>query len=314
MDVSRLALSQPLPRLLVEVYGFIAVCSAFTLLHPALRRPERRAVRQAVNSWWPPALLSGAAVLLGAAAAVPLFAAMSAWALTELLRVLPAADRPRGTTALAYGAVPVHYVALLSGDADLAGGTALFAWLFLAMPLARALRHGPDGVLGGAARVGLAAALTVFALGFVARTFLLPSRVGPCGAAGFAAVLLLSVMANDASQYLFGKLLGRTALAPVISPRKTWEGFAGGVAVTALVTTAAAPAITGLGRAESALVGALLASLGLLGDLLVSAVKRDVGVKDTGAVLPGQGGVLDRMDSLLLAAPAFFFYAQARCP
>lgn len=196
MDVSRLALSQPLPRLLVEVYGFIAVCSAVTLLHPALRRPEKRAVRQAVNSWWPPALLGGAAVILGAT----------------------------------------------------------------------------------------------------------------------AAVLLLSVMANDASQYLCGKLFGRTALAPVISPRKTWEGFAGGVAVTSAVTAAAAPAITGLGRAEAALVGALLASLGLLGDLLVSALKRDVGVKDTGAVLPGQGGVLDRMDSLLLAAPAFFFYAQARCP
>jgi len=314
MDVSLPALSQPIPRLLVDVYGFIAACSAVTLLHPALRRPEKRAVRQAVNSWWPPALLGGAAVLFGAVAAVPLFAAMSAWTLTELLRVLPATDRPRGTTALAYGAVPVHYAALLSGDADLAGGAALFAWLFLAMPLARALRHGPDGVVGGAARVGLAAALTVFALGFVARVFLLPSRVGPCGAAGFAAVLLLSVMANDASQYLFGKLFGRTPLAPGISPRKTWEGFAGGVVVTALVTCAAAPAITGLGRAEAALVGVLLASLGLLGDLLVSSLKRDVGVKDTGAVLPGQGGVLDRMDSLLLAAPAFFFYAQSRCP
>ncbi|MFO0628861.1 MAG: phosphatidate cytidylyltransferase [Polyangiales bacterium] len=312
MDVSRLALSQPLPRLLVEVYGFIATCSVFTLVHPTLRRPDKRSVRQAVNSWWPPALLSGAAVLLGAVVAVPLFAVVSAWTLTELLRVLPATDRPRGTTTLAYAAVPVHYVAILSGDPDLAGGASLFAWLFLAMPLARALRHGPDGVVAGAARVGLAAVLTVFALGFVARLFLLPAHIGPAGAPGFAAVLLLSVMANDASQYLFGKLFGRTPLVPVISPRKTWEGFAGGVAVTAGVTAAAAPAITGLGRVEAAVVGALLASLGLLGDLLISALKRDVGVKDTGAVLPGQGGVLDRMDSLLLAAPAFYFYAQAR--
>ena len=139
------------------------------------------------------------------------------------------------------------------------------------------------------------------------RLFLLPARVGPAGPEGLALLLLLSIMINDASQYVFGKLLGRHKLAPSISPKKTWEGFAGGVAVTSLVTASAAPLVAPFSAATGALVGACLASLGLLGDLLVSAIKRDVGVKDTGAVLPGQGGVLDRMDSMILSAPLYFY-------
>ena len=124
-------------------------------------------------------------------------------------------------------------------------------------------------------------------------------------------LLLLSIMINDASQYVVGKLTGRHALAPSISPKKTWEGFVGGVVVTSLVAALAAPLVAPFGPAMGALVGACLAALGLLGDLLVSAIKRDVGVKDTGAVLPGQGGVLDRMDSLILSAPLSYYAVKS---
>lgn len=298
-------------RLVLVVYGFIAACSAVTFAHPTLRRPEKRSVRQAINSWWPPALVGGVAVMGGGAVAYVIFAVMSAWTLAELLRMMSPSDLPPGVRAMAFAAVPLHYGAMLSGDADLAGGAALLAWAFLVMPLARSLRHGPEGAFGGAGRVGLALAATVFSLGFVARIFLLPARLGPCGPAGFAALLLLSVMINDAFQWLAGKTLGRTPLAPRVSPRKTWEGFAGGALVTALVASVAAPVVTSLTHLEGAALGACLSTLGLLGDLLISTLKRDVGVKDTGAVLPGQGGVLDRMDSLLLAAPAYYLFVRS---
>ena len=293
-------------RVAAIVYAVMAFCSAVGFTHPKLRRPGGRSIRQAINSWWPPAILTGIAAALGPIAALPLFAGVSAWALSEYLRMLPEGDRPAGTTALAFMAVPVHYAAIASGRPDLASGSLLSFWAFLLMPLARALRHGPAGLVAGAARVGFGIVLSVFAIGYVARLFLLPASVGPAGPEGLAVLLLLCVMANDASQFVAGKLAGKHRLAPVISPKKTWEGLAGGMIVTALIAAAVAPKVTPFDAPRGALIGASLSLVGLLGDLLVSAIKRDVGVKDSGDVLPGQGGVLDRTDSLLLAAPLYY--------
>jgi phosphatidate cytidylyltransferase len=106
-------------------------------------------------------------------------------------------------------------------------------------------------------------------------------------------------------QYVWGKLTGRHKVAPLVSPNKTWEGFVGGVlSATALGTTLwwATP-FTPLQSAGMSLVIALL---GFAGGLVMSAIKRDVGVKDFGAIIEGHGGILDRMDSLCFAAPIFF--------
>lgn len=291
-------------RLLLYVYGFIATCSAIGFLHPKLRRPESRAIRQAINSWWPPALIGGAAVACGRYVAVAIFLVVSAWALREFLRLLPEGDRPRDTIVLAYAAVPLHY-------ATFDQGVVLAFWIFAVIPLVRAMRHGPAGLLTGVGRIAFGLLLTSFALGHVARLFLLPAHIGPAGAEGVAVLLLLCIMINDASQYVVGKAAGRHPMAPTISPKKTWEGLAGGVVITACVAAMATPLVAPFNRWIGALVGATLALLGVLGDLLVSAIKRDAGVKDTGAVLPGQGGVLDRMDSLILSAPLYFYAVKA---
>lgn len=308
MTLSSLAppLSPLLVRLLIRVYAAIAFFSILSFVHPKLRRPEGRAVRQAINSWWPPALASGAALLLGPVGAIPVFLGVAAWALVEYLRLLPEEDRPRGMVPLALAGAPLHFAALASGHVALAEGGVLLFGVFVVLPLYRAFRHGPAGMVAGAARIGFGVVLTVFTLGHVARLFLLPASIGPAGAEGMAALLLLCVMVSDASQYVAGKFAGRHPLAPVISPKKTWEGLAGGVLVTALVGAAAAPLVTPFSRLTGALVAAALSLVGLLGDLLVSAIKRDVGVKDSGSVLPGQGGVLDRTDSLLLSAPLYY--------
>jgi len=303
--------SPRLLQLVLTVYAVIAVFSVLSFVHPRLRRPEGRAVRHAINSWWPPALIGGAAVLLGPAVAVLIFLAVSTWALAEYLRFLPATDRTPEVVALALLLGPLHFAALAAGQVALAEGGVLLFGGFVVLPLLRALRHGPAGLVAGAARVGLGVVLTVFSLGHVARLWLLPAGVGPAGGAGLAALLLICVMASDAAQYVAGKLAGRHALAPVLSPRKTWEGLAGGVLVAAVVGALAASLATSLSRPIGAAVGVALALVGLLGDLLVSAIKRDVGVKDSGAVLPGQGGVLDRCDSLILAAPLYYHAVQA---
>ena len=291
-------------RVVGSVYGFIGVCSAVSFLHPRLRRPEARTTRQAINSWWAPALACGPAALFGPSVAIPLFAVVSAWTLHEYLGLLPAGDRHPATDAVVYASVPIHYLTLALGNPSLFFGVVLF-WIGVVLPMTHAFVRGPTGMLGAVPRLQFGVLLTVLALSHVTRIFLLPPSIGPTGGAGLAALLLLCVMASDAAQYVSGKLLGRHKLAPVISPKKTWEGLAGGALVTALVAAAVARLITPFHPAVAALIGVAFSVTGLLGDLLISAVKRDAGVKDTGAVLPGQGGILDRCDSLLLTAPLF---------
>jgi phosphatidate cytidylyltransferase len=287
------------------VYGFIAFSSAVCYLHPRLRRPESRAIRQAVTSWWAPALVAGLVVLGGTAVAVAVFALVSGWSLREYLRMLPAADRSRKLDALAYAAIPLHYAALVSGREPLFFSVVLL-WTFGILPLAAAVLREPTVVLRTVPQLQFGVVLTVVALSHVARLFFLPPLV-PAGPAGLASVLLLCVMIGDSTQYFFGKLLGRHALAPVLSPKKTWEGLLGGTLAASAVGFFAAPLLTPLRPPAGALVGGALCLGGLAGDLLISAVKRGAGVKDTGVVLPGQGGVLDRCDSLLLTAPLYYY-------
>lgn len=115
---------------------------------------------------------------------------------------------------------------------------------------------------------------------------------------------------NDVGAYAVGTKFGQRKLAPSVSPGKTWEGVVGGLALTALLAVVILPF---LGRAHlfdplSALVFAVVVSVaGVLGDLTESVLKRDLGVKDIGGIIPGHGGVLDRMDAILLALPTGYF-------
>jgi phosphatidate cytidylyltransferase len=124
--------------------------------------------------------------------------------------------------------------------------------------------------------------------------------------AGATAVLLvvIAAAAGDVFAYVVGSLAGRHRVAPSVSPNKTWEGLAGGLLAAAVAGAVLLPlALAGAGPALGALTGAAIALAAFLGDLAESLVKRDLGVKDLGTVLPGHGGVLDRVDGILFALP-----------
>ena len=121
--------------------------------------------------------------------------------------------------------------------------------------------------------------------------------------------LLLVTWASDTGAYLVGTLYGRHRLAPTISPKKTVEGLVGGL-IAAIIAGYAArwwflPDLSGL---DCLILATLLTISGLWGDLTESAMKRSVGMKDSGGILPGHGGMLDRLDSLLFTAPVFYYY------
>jgi phosphatidate cytidylyltransferase len=117
---------------------------------------------------------------------------------------------------------------------------------------------------------------------------------------------------NDVGAYVAGRAIGRHPMAPAISPSKTWEGFAGGTIATMIASAVVAwqldPPFT-LGRAL--ILGALVALAAPAGDLIESAMKREAGIKDAGGLIPGHGGALDLIDSLLISAPVFFYAFRA---
>ena len=119
--------------------------------------------------------------------------------------------------------------------------------------------------------------------------------------------VLIAVFADDTAAYLVGRAIGRHRMAPAISPGKSWEGFVGGTTAAILVAFFALYEEAFLTISEALALGAAIAVAATIGDLFESAVKRDTGVKDSGSLLGGHGGVLDRIDSLLFAGPAAYF-------
>jgi phosphatidate cytidylyltransferase len=128
-----------------------------------------------------------------------------------------------------------------------------------------------------------------------------------------AYTVLLAVFAADTAAYAMGRLVGRHKLSPVLSPGKTWEGFFAGVVAAILVSFFALYNDRGifLSISQALLFGAMIAAAEALGDLFESSLKRDMHVKDTGRLLGGHGGILDRVDSLLFAGGAAFFMLLA---
>ncbi len=118
--------------------------------------------------------------------------------------------------------------------------------------------------------------------------------------------LLTVVFAGDTGAYFSGKLFGRHALCPKLSPKKTWEGFWGGIFLAVLVSMFLSSLLHLFSETEALALGIVLAISGALGDLFESALKRAVGKKDAGALIPGHGGLLDRIDGIMFAAPVFW--------
>jgi phosphatidate cytidylyltransferase len=147
----------------------------------------------------------------------------------------------------------------------------------------------------------------VYSIGFVVFLMRTPANLPmPAGPAGLVFLLLGATEFNDVAQYCWGKLLGRHRIMPTVSPNKTWEGFLGGWVTTAALIWLIGPMFAPLAGLNLAIMAVLLPLAGFAGDVTLSAVKRDIGVKDSSHLIPGHGGILDRIDSLTFTAPLYF--------
>ena len=188
-------------------------------------------------------------------------------------------------------------------------------YMFLLLPVRLVLVGETEGFLRSVSTTQWGLMTCVFGFSHLAYLGRLSGDIcGPAGGSGLIMFLLILTEGNDVAQYVWGKSLGRHKIIPKISPNKTTEGFLGGLLTTMVMAYLLGPIVTGFSLAQTLMAGFLIATCGFFGDLVMSAIKRDMQVKDTGTFLPGHGGVLDRIDSLLYTAPLFFHFTYYIMP
>ncbi len=286
----------------VLVLGSV-ISIALTKLQPD---KDWRELRRRVQSWWVMAALIAAALVAGSEALTLLFAIVSFLALKEFLSLAPTRREDRLIILFAYLAVPVSYVLVAFNQYDIYLVT-IPVWFFIITPFLMVLAGQTRGFLAAVAMITWGVITCVYNLGVIPLLMFTPPHQTPqAGPAGLVFFLLFATEANDVLQYIFGKLFGRHKVVPTVSPNKTWEGFIGGWVSTGVMVFFLAQVFTPLTPWPAALLALLLPLAGFAGDVTMSAIKRDIGVKDTSKLIPGHGGVLDRVDSLTFTAPLYF--------
>lgn len=275
-------------------------------------RPDRdyHELEQRARSWWIICSLLLAAILLGGVAALLLFAFISFLALREFFALVPTRSVDRRTLLWAYLAVPLQY---WWAYVDWYGMFIIFVpvYMFLIIPMRLVSVQDTKGFLRSAGTIHWGLMVTVFCLSHAVWLLVLPEDVNPAGGgAGLVLYLIGLTELNDVAQYVWGKAFGKRKVIPGVSPKKTWAGLIGGVITTTALSAAIAPALTPMCMSHALFAGAAIGFFGFLGDVTVSALKRDLGIKDSGAILPGHGGILDRVDSLMFTAPLFLHFIR----
>jgi len=295
------------------IWGLAGVLTLLTLgalaavLLPLVRRGhDYTNLRQRVISWWVMVALLTVALALGWQATLVLFAVISFIALREFLSLAPAHREDRLIILASYAVVPMSYWWIAVNEY---GIYLVFipVWVFLITPFLMAVIGQTRNYLQRAASFHWGEVACVYAIGFI--VFLMRTPPGlpmPAGPAGLVFLLLVATEANDVAQYCWGKLFGRRKIMPRVSPNKTWEGFLGGWVTTAALIWFVGPVFAPLAGVNLAIMAVLLPLAGFAGDVTMSAVKRDIGVKDTSRLIPGHGGILDRIDSLTFTTPLYF--------
>jgi phosphatidate cytidylyltransferase len=261
-----------------------------------------------IRSWWFMIGALFAAFLLGRSGTIVFVAILSYLALKEFFSLVPTRRVDRRAIFWAYLTIPVQYYWV--GSAWY-GMFIIFipVYAFLFIPARLIITGETGGFIRAAGTLHWGVMLAVFALSHLAYLLVLPEQQNPAGGGvGLLLYLLFLTQFNDVAQYVWGKTLGRHKIAPHVSPKKTWEGFIGGVLTTTALGAVLAARLTPLSLQEGLYAGLLIGVAGFFGDLTLSAVKRDLQVKDSGDLIPGHGGILDRLDSLTFTAPLFFHY------
>ena len=296
--------------LLLWVGGLLIVASAVGYVLQRRLSPEgqNEGVENLVariRAWWVMAILIAVAFLAGRTGVVILFALCSFAALREFVTLTNARRADHWTLAISFFVViPLQYWLVWAGEYGIYS-IYIPVYAFLLGPIISALRGETDDFLIRVAEIQWGLMIAVFAVSHVPAllTLEIPGYEGR--GVLLIAFLIVVVQMSDVLQYVWGKLLGRRKIAPRLSPGKTVEGFVGGV-LSATAIGLMLYWITPFTPLQAGLMAFTIAIMGFCGGLVMSAIKRDRGVKDWGHTIEGHGGFIDRLDSGVFAAPIFF--------
>ena len=294
----------------IALLGIIALLilakAGLILLKTRISLEDLKEMNLRLRTWWIMVVTFSTSLVLGRWGSLTFIALISFLALKEYLSLIPTRPIDRPILFLAYIAIPIQFflIALKQYQMFIVF-TPLFAILVLSIGMV--MVGEPHGFLHTVGSLTWGLLITVFSLGHLGFLIVLPASVNPNGGVvGLLMYLILLTQVSDVIQYIVGKLFGRQQVIQRVSKGKTWEGLIGGLAITLILSVLLAPGFTPMNRWEGFFAGLLIGFAGFFGDVTISALKRDLGVKDAGTLLPGHGGILDRVDSLILSAPLFF--------
>jgi phosphatidate cytidylyltransferase len=293
--------------------GVLALLLLATLIGSILRRRHKNDASRAtidnlnarIRAWWKMCAIFAVAVLIGRIGSLVLFGIISFLAMREYMTLVPTRRGDHRTLFWSFFVImPLQYYLIgIQWYGLFAIMIPVLACIFI--PPSIAIAGDTEHFLERASKIQFGIMVCVYSLSHAPALLLLKIP----GFEGHDARLLLYLVIvdqmSDVLQYVWGKLIGKRKIAWRVSPNKTWEGFVGGVVSATALGTALwwATPFTPL---QSAGMSLMICILGFNGGLVMSAIKRDIGIKDFGVVIEGHGGILDRIDSLCFAAPIFF--------
>jgi phosphatidate cytidylyltransferase len=313
-------------RVLAAILAALAVASIVRFI--ALRNEEeatRRKRLASLRTWWMLAAFMSAGLLAGRLGIFMLMSVVSCIAWFEITEMYGARPQDRPAIRAGYGLIVINCLLSLFGPVSLFVAFLPVTSLII-VPVLLLIMGEPKGYIRSAGCLLWGIMFLGYGISHAPLLMTLPwSSAGPVGPTGWFLFLVILTEANEIFQAIVGRLFGahkRHRITPVISPNKTWEGFIGGMLLTVALAPLVAPWLTTLGRQAGPfslaeplqpwiapiLVAILIALAGFFGDINMSAIKRDSGVKDSSNLLPGMGGVIDRIDSLTMTAPVFVYF------
>lgn len=294
--------------LVLALLGATLVASALRRWWPAAQGGQNIVVETLfarINSWWAMVVLLTLAALFGRLGVVLLFLLISFSALREFLTLTAKRRADHWVLMFSFFVVlPVQYLLVYLGQVGLFT-IMIPVYGFLFLPVLAAMRGDTSGFLTRVAETQWGLMLTIFAASHAPALLLLDIPGFEGKQILLIAWLVIVVQGADIAHFITPRLMGRTRIAPGMPHSRTWEGFLGALSAGTVVGTVLAW-ITPFAPWQAALLAASVSLLGYAGGMVMAAIKRDKGVVDWSHLIPGQGGFIDRLDSVVFSAPLFF--------
>jgi len=305
MSLLILNIPSEIVNVLVLIFAVLIICSiVFRLIYSKKKNDFWKEIIIRTNSWWK--IAAGIAILVTAPALVGtlLIAYVSFVALREMFSISHFRNEDRVALFVGYFAVPIQYYLAYNNYYE------AFLYfiplvMFIAIPVVLVFNGKTEKIGRSMSIIPSLIMLTVYMLSHLVLLFHIETANFNAGAGGLILFLIVLIAFNDVFQFTWGKLLGKHKILPRVSPNKTWEGFIGGIFTTAIFAVANR-FLTPLAAEQAFIVGLVIGITGFLGDALISAIKRDLKLKDTDDLIPGHGGVMDRLDSIILITPIYY--------